>query len=212
MSIRVLIADDHPVVLSGLEAVLHLEPGFELVGKCSDSNTILAAVLKTRPDVVLLDLNMPGKDGLAVLRELHTHAQETRVVLLTGEVTEEQVIEALRLGIRGILLKEMAPRLLLECIRKVHGGGQWLEKESIGRVIEKMLKREEATQHFDSILTRREQEILHLVVKKMTNQEIGTSLFIAPGTVKVHIHSIYKKLAVSGRVELLRWAREKGWT
>lgn len=210
MSIRVLIADDHPIVLSGLESVLQQEAEFELVGKCSDSKLILPMVLNLRPDVVVLDLHMPGKDGLAVLRELNTHARDTRVVLLTGEATDEQMIEAIRLGIRGILLKEMAPRLLLECIRKVHSGLQWLEKESIGRVIEKMLRREEVTQQFETVLTRREQEILHLVVKKMSNEEIGEKLFIAPGTVKVHVHAIYKKLEVSGRVELLRWAKEKG--
>ena len=211
-TIRVLIVDDHPVILSGLEAVLHQQPGFDLVGKCSDPETVLSSVLRSQPDVVLLDLHMPKKDGLAVLRELNEKAPGTRVVLLTGEVSEDEVMEALRLGVRGILLKEMASSLLLECVRKVHSGSQWLEKASIGRVIEKMLKREEANQQCDSILTRREQEILHLVVKKMSNEEIGEKLFIAPGTVKVHVHAIYKKLEVSGRVDLLRWAREKGLT
>ena len=116
----------------------------------------------------------------------------------------------MRLGIRGILLKEMAPRLLLECIRKVHSGSQWLEKASIGRVVEKMLKREEATQHFGLLLTKREHEILNLVVRNSTNDEIAEKLFIASGTVKIHVHSIYKKLGVSGRSELTRVAKEKG--
>lgn len=210
MNIRVLVADDHPLVLSGLQLVLRSEPGFDLVGECSDGATVTAAVVDKKPDVLLLDLHMPKKNGFEIIRELNARAPETKVVLLTGSITEEEVMESLRLGVRGILLKEMAPRLLLECIRKVSSGAQWLEKASIGRVVEKMLKREEATQEVGTILTRREHEILQLIVRNLTNEEIAKRLFIAPGTVKIHVHSVYKKLGVSGRAELTRYAREKG--
>jgi len=210
MTIRVLIADDHPVVLSGLEMVLRQESGFDLVAKCSDGDTVTAAIVQKRPDVALIDLHMPRKDALEIMRELNAMSNETRVVLLTGSVTEDEVLEALRLGVRGILLKEMAPRLLLECIRKVHSGGQWLEKTSIGRVIEKMLKREEASQRYGTMLTKRELEVLRLVAENLTNDEIAERLFIAAGTVKIHIHSIFKKIGVSGRAELIRFAKDKG--
>lgn len=208
--IRVLIADDHPVVLSGLETVLRQEPGFAVVAKCSDSDSVLPSVLRTKPDVVLLDLHMPNKNGLEIMREINEGAPGTRIVLLTGEVTEEEAIEALRLGVCGILLKEMAPRLLRECIRKVHAGGQWLEKASIGRVVDKILRREEASQEFNSVLTKRELEVMRLAVQNLSNEQIAGRLYIAPGTAKIHVHSIYKKLRISGRAELARIAKEKG--
>ena len=212
MSIRVMVADDHPVVLSGLESVLRQEAGFDLVGKCGDGASVVPAVLARHPDVLLLDLHLPDKSGLAVVRELNEHVTAVRVVLLSGVVTEDEVVEALRLGVKGILLKEMAPRLLLECIRKVHAGGQWLEKASIGRVLDKMLKREDAAQRLSAILTRRQTEIMLLVTQNLTNEEIASRLFIAPGTVKLHVHMIYKKLGVTGRTELARFARENGLT
>lgn len=210
MNIRVLIADDHPVVLSGLEMVLRQEPGFELAAKCSDGEAVVMSIVQKKPDVALVDLHMPKKDGLVIMRELQAISNATPVVLLTGTITEEEVMEALKLGVRGILLKEMAPRLLLECLRKVHGGGQWLEKASISKVIERMLKREEASQRFGAMLTKRELEILRLVAQGLTNDDIAERLFIAAGTVKIHVHSIFRKVGVSGRAELTRFAKEKG--
>jgi DNA-binding NarL/FixJ family response regulator len=210
VTIRVAIADDHPVVLSGLEALLQGSDEFEIVATCGDGTDVVESVLKQKPDVLLLDIRMPGKDGFGVLKDLAECRSQTRVVLITGALTEDEAIEALRLGARGILLKQMAPRLLLECVRKVHAGEQWLEKASIGRAIEKMLRREDAAQKLASKLTKRELELMRSIAQNLTNREISERLFISPGTVKMHLNSIYRKLGINGRVELTRFARESG--
>lgn len=210
MDIRIVLADDHPVVLRGLEALLRQQPGFDVVGKCSDADRVVEMVLQKRPDVVLLDLHMPKKNGLAILRELHACCPEVRVVLLTTGITEEETIEAMRHGVRGILLKEMSLRLVVECIRKVHLGAQWYEKSSISRVVDRMLRREEAWTHVQEVLTRRETEIMRLLAQSLTNEQIAEKLFITRGTVKLHAHAIYKKLRLNGRTDLTNFARDKG--
>jgi DNA-binding NarL/FixJ family response regulator len=211
MSIRVAVADDHPIFVAGLEQLLQKEPDFELVAKCTDSEQVLPAVLEHSPDVLVLDLQMPKKNGLALMRDLSKAGVNVRVVLLTGSITDEEVVEALRLGVRGVLLKEMAPRLLLECIRKVHAGGQWIERGSIGRAIEKMLRREEAMKEIAGVLTKREIDLVRLVARGLRNKEIAEQLKIKEGTVKMHLYSIFQKLKLSNRVELTLYAREKGF-
>jgi DNA-binding NarL/FixJ family response regulator len=210
LTIRLVIADDHPIVLGGLETLLQTSPGFEVVARCDDSRTVVRAVMAQKPDVVLLDLRMPNRSGLEIMAELNERAPGTRVVLLTGAITEDELMEAMRLGVRGILLKDMAPRLLLECVRKVHNGEQWLEKASTGRAIAKMLKRETGLKQVTGMLTRRELELMRLVLLDLSNKEIADKLYITPGTVKIHLHSVYTKLGVNGRVELKHFAREKG--
>src|SRR5689334_18806580 len=126
MTIRVAVADDHPIFLSGLEQLINGEPAFELVARCTDGEQVLAAVSEHSPDVLVLDLQMPKKSGLMIARELMTAGVQVRVILLTGSITDDEAVEALRLGVRGVLLKEMAPQMLLDCIRKVHAGGQWI--------------------------------------------------------------------------------------
>jgi len=197
-------------VLSGLQALLQGSDAFEIVATCANGADVVESVLAQKPDVLLLDIRMPGKDGFAVLKDLAEHGSQTRVVLITGALTEDEAIEALRLGARGILLKQMAPRLLLECVRKVHAGDQWLEKASIGRAIEKMLRREDAVQKLATKLTKRELELMRSIAQNLTNREISERLFISLGTVKMHLNSIYRKLGIKGRVELTRFARESG--
>jgi len=210
VTIRVAIADDHPIVLTGLETLLNASDEFEIVVSCPDGERVVDDVLKMNPDVLLLDIRMPGRDGFAVLRELAARGSQTRVVLITGALTDDEAIDALRLGARGILLKQMAPRLLLECVRKVHAGGEWLDEASIGQAIEKMLRREEAAQRLSAKLTRRELDLLRSIAQNLTNREISKRLLITPGTVKIHLNSIYRKLGIDGRVELTRFARESG--
>src|SRR5207245_7537764 len=128
--IRLVLADDHPIVLNGLESLFHLEPDFQVVARCVNGEETLAAVRQHRPDILILDIHMPRKDGFEILRELQKDKPRTKVVLLAGALEEDQVLDALRLGVRGLVLKEVAPGLLVECVRKVHAGEQWLE---IGR-------------------------------------------------------------------------------
>src|SRR6185436_10968854 len=142
-SIRVVLADDHRVVLEGLEQLLRSEPDIEVVASCIDGREALEAVHRFTPDVLVLDLRMPRLDGLGVLRALALEATPPAVVVLTAGLDEQEVVEAIHLGARGVVLKEMASRLLLQCLRKVHAGEQWLENRSVAAALETMMHREQ---------------------------------------------------------------------
>ena len=210
MPVTLILADDHPLILNGLTHVFAEEPEFEVVDYCSNGEEALRKVRQHRPDVLILDLRMPIMDGMTVLRELHKEKLPTRVILLTGEIDEDQMLEALRLGVRGVVLKEMAPQLIVRCVRKVHAGGQWIEKNSIRRAMEKMLRREAAAQDISKILTAREIQIVSCVAESLSNKAIADHLSVSEGTVKTHLHNIYRKLAVGGRLKLILYARGKG--
>lgn len=209
MSIRVVLADDHRMVLEALEQVLRFEPDVEVLATCIDGFEALDAVRKHRPDVLVLDLRMPRLDGLGVLRALGAD-DGTRVVLLTAGLDEREVLEAIRLGVRGVVLKEMASRQLIQCVRKVHAGEQWIEKRSVTAALEAMLKREQGMKDVGSQLTGRELAIVQMLGRGLRNREIADELHIGEGTVKTHLHHIYRKLGVDGRLDLMRLAREKG--
>lgn len=210
MTIRIVIADDHPIVLNGMENLFRLEKDFELVAKCAGSAETLAAVRRHRPDVVILDIRMPGKDGLAITRELLAEKLPTRVILYTAEINEDQLMEAVRMGIGGIVLKVMDPKLLVQCVRKVHAGEQWIERRAARLSLEKLLMRESGAREIASLITPREIGILKMVAQGLRNKQIGEKLFISEGTVKVHMHNIYQKLQVNSRGALMRYAQEKG--
>ena len=210
MAIRVAIADDHRMVLEALEQVLRLEPDVDVVATCIDGLEAVEAVRKHHPDVLILDIRMPRLDGLGVLRELGGSEPQTRVVLLTAGLDEREVVEAIRLGVRGVVLKEMASRQLVQCLRKVHAGEQWLEKRSVSAALDAMLRREQGMKDVGSQLTGRELAIVQMLGRGLRNREIGDELHIGEGTVKTHLHNIYRKLGVDGRLALVKVAREKG--
>ncbi len=210
--IRVVLADDHVIVLDGLEQLFRLEPEFEVVARSTTAEAALKAVQEHRPDILVLDLVMPGHDGMWVLRELSEVNLPTRTVLLTAHVEENRLVEAIRLGVWGIVLKEMAPRMLMECVRKVHAGEKWLEQQSVTRAMERMQKRESGIDRLTRLLTPRELEIVQLASEGLRNKEIGERLSIAEGTVKIHLHNIYEKLGVTGRSQLILYATKHGLT
>lgn len=210
MPIRLVIADDHPIVLNGLLQLLAAEPDFAVLASCPDGVQALAALHLHHPDILLLDLNMPRLDGLEVLRRMRQEGLATRVVILTAALDEDEVLEAIRLGVRGVVLKEMAPQLLLQCLHKVAAGGEWLEKNSVGRALEKLLQRESHHEEIARQLTPREIELLKLAASGLSNAEIAEKLFISEGTVKVHLHRVYDKLQLKSRVALSIYARQKG--
>ena len=210
MSIRLVLADDHPPILQGLTLLLRQEPDLEVLAVCRDGEETLQAIRQFQPDVLILDILMPGKDGLAVLRELRQLEISTRVILLTAAIDEDNLLEAMRLGVGGVVLKEMAVPLLIQCVRKVYAGDQWLERHSIGRAMEKMLRREAGTREVAKLLTPRELEIVRLAASGLRNKEIASRLTISEGTVKIHLHRSYKKLHVDSRIALLRYAQTKG--
>lgn len=210
MTIRIALADDHPIFLDGLEQLFRFEPDLEVVARCIDGDEALKAVRELVPDILLLDLRMRGKDGLTVLRELKAEGSATRTVILTAALEENDVVEAIRLDVRGVVLKEMAPRLLIQCLRKVHAGDRWLERRSTELALDKLLRRQEGEQEAAAVLTQREIEIVRMAARGLSNKEIAKLLSITEGTVKVHVHSVYVKLKVSNRVALMRWAEGRG--
>lgn len=157
---RVVIADDHPIVLAGLESLLQREEDIAVVHRCADGVETLRAVAKHEPDVLVLDLRMPRADGVTVLRHMHEQRLPTRTVLLAAVVDDDELVEAIRLGVRGIVLKEMAPQLLVECLRKVYSGGQWFEQRVVGDAMEKLVRREAAAREVRALLSRREIEVV----------------------------------------------------
>ena len=210
--IRIVIADDHPILLRGLQTLLAEQDDFQVVAQCESGVAALAAVRAHRPDVLLLDIRMPGKDGLEVLRDLRSEANAVRIILLTVELADEDVLKAIQLGVRGMLLKEMAPQLLVDCVRKVHAGQMWIERVSAARAFETLLRREAGVREMSALLTPREMELLRKAVQGLRNKEMAEILHVSEGTVKTHLHSIYEKLHVKSRAELIVYCREKGIT
>jgi DNA-binding NarL/FixJ family response regulator len=151
---------------------------------------------------------MPRLGGLDVLRTIRAEGLATRVVVLTAALDEEDVLEAIALGARGVVLKEMASALLVECLRRVHEGGTWLERDSAGRALDRLARREEGREAA-STLTPRELDVVRLVLSGLRNKEIAERLAIGEGTVKIHLHHAYEKLGVDSRLELAVFARDK---
>lgn len=212
MPIRIVIADDHPVVRRGLAQFINDEEELEIVAECSDGEAALSAVARHSPDVLIVDLRMPEATGLEVLKRLQESNARTASVLLAGNISDDEVVEAMRYGVKGVVLKEMAPSLLVACIRKVAAGGTWLEKEAVGRAMEKLLRDASSRAKVRDVLTPREIEIARMVAAGLPNREIGEKLFISEGTVKTHLHSVYEKLGLKGRMQLARYAQDNGLT
>jgi two-component system, NarL family, nitrate/nitrite response regulator NarL len=209
--IRLVVVDDHPIVLEGLERLFRLEGDLEIVARCVNVREALEAVRHHRPDILLLDVRLPGGSGLDVLEQVRREGLPTRTVLLAGSVNQDELLEALRLGARGVVLKEMAPELLIRCLRTVHAGGRWLEDDFLSRAIEGILDKDGVARPGRLSLSAREMEILRLAATGHHNREIADTLHITEGTVKVHLHNVYEKLGVEGRVELTLYARDHGW-
>ena len=207
--IDLVLADDHPIVLAGMENMFRRERDCRVVASCVDGVEALRAITRHQPSVAVLDLKMPRMDGLAVLREVQKEARKTRIVLLAAVLDDEDVLEAVHLGVRGVILKEMAVGLVVQCVREVHAGRQWLEKRSVAQALEKFTRRQTGTRELEKILTAREFEVARAVAAGLRNKEIAAKLQIAEGTVKIHLHAIYEKLNLDGRMSLVLRLKEK---
>jgi DNA-binding NarL/FixJ family response regulator len=204
--IGVVIADDSPFILAAVEGLFEEEHDFQILARCLNGDEALDALRTHHPEMLVLDIRMPKKDGFAVLREMRGEGISTKVVLLAGEINEKEVIDAVRLGVRGIVLKEMTPKLLLQCVRTVLAGGLWLEQRAVSLALENMVHREDSAREIGALLTPREIEIVRMVAEGRRNREIAQMLFVGEGTVKTHLHHIYEKLQVAGRLELAIYA------
>lgn len=209
MRTRLVLADDHPIVLHGLENLLRAEPDLLVVARCMNGDETIVAVRRHRPDLLILDTHMPGKDGLAVLRELRRDKLPIRVVLIAERLEEEEILEAFRLGVRGMLLKELALKMIVQCVRKVLAGEPWFEKRAVSRALDALLRRENGEREAAALLTPREMEMVRLVARGLRTEEMSRRLAISEGTVKTHLHRVYRKLHLDNRVALTLYAQSK---
>ena len=209
MDIRLVLADDHPIVLDGLAQLFASEPGFEVVGRAVTGQEALDAVRRYHPDILVLDLRMPDKDGITVLRELRQERSATRVVILTATDSDD-VVEAIRMGVQGVVLKDMATELLLRCVRAVHAGNKWIEKVLATRALDELLARHAGEQNLTATLTPRELQVARLIAQGFSNKAVAATLGITDGTAKLHVHHVYEKLRLSGRMALAKYLQTRG--
>jgi two-component system, NarL family, nitrate/nitrite response regulator NarL len=219
--IRIVVADDHPIFRDGLCRLLALEEDFEVVAQAQDGRQVLDVLQQHEPDILLLDLKMPGLDGLATLQRLQIAKNKTRVIVLTASDDKNEFVQAMKLGTSGIVLKQTATELLIKSIRKVHAGEIWLDSHTTAAVIRQFVANDEiqtggiqsmpttappARERERSPLSQREREIVALVAQGFKNKEMAEKMFISEQTVKNHLHNIFDKLGVSDRLELALYA------
>ena len=213
-TVRIVIADDHPIVRDGLKKLLLLEDDFEIVGEAGDGREVLSKVQEVDPDVLLLDLRMPNLDGLAALQALQQTNKRTRVIVLTASEDKNEFVQAMKLGCSGIVLKQTAPDLIVKSIRKVNSGEIWLDSHTTAAVMRQFSTNLDGSSSQSgngkgrerSPLSTREREIVALVAQGYKNKEMAEKMFISEQTVKNHLHNIFDKLGVSDRLELALYA------
>ena len=214
-NIRIVIADDHPIFRDGLRRLLEAEPGLKVIGEASDGNDAVKLARQLKPDVMLLDLAMPRQPGLEALRDLSTGgANGVKVILLTAAAEKHQIVEALQLGARGVVLKDSATQLLLKSIHTVMAGESWVGREAVSNLVQylrmQMQASNEESRQKKFGLTPRELEIVSAVVAGYSNKEIAEYFKISEDTVKHHLSNIFDKLGVSTRLELALFAVNQG--
>ena len=205
-NITVLVADDHAIFRDGLRQLLEAEEDITVVGEARTGAECVSLAQRLKPAVVLLDLKMSPIDGLEVLTQLQGAGVESRPIVLTASEDEQDYVEAVRRGARGIVLKAAASDRLLEGIRKVHRGEMWIDQRVAADVMKAMSDPRPVTRAERAQLTAREQEIVSLVAQGFRNKEIAEKLSISEQTVKNHLHNIFDKLGVSDRLELALYA------
>ena len=209
-SVRILIADDHPIFRDGLKRLLESESDLKVIGEACDGIEAVELVRKLRPEILLLDLAMPRRPGLEALREINTDSFPVRVILLTAAAEKEQIVEALQLGARGVVLKDSATQILLKSIRAVMHGEYWVGRESVSNLVQYLRSLIDssatASRRKRYGLTPRELEIISAVVAGYANKEVAEHFKISEDTVKHHLSNIFDKLGVSTRLELALFA------
>jgi two-component system nitrate/nitrite response regulator NarL len=208
--VRILIADDHPIFRDGLKRLLESEGEFKVIGEACDGVEAVSMARQLIPEVMLLDLAMPRRQGLETLRELASDARSVRVILLTAAAEKEQIVEALQLGARGVVLKDSATQILLKSIRAVMNGEYWVGRESVSNLVQYLRTLVTPASAFPQRnkyrLTPRELEIIAAVVAGFANKEIAQYFKISEDTVKHHLSNIFDKVGVSSRLELALFA------
>jgi len=213
-TVRILIADDHPIFRDGLKRLLESERDFKVVGEACDGVEAVKMVRQLKPEILLLDLAMPRRPGLEALREMSTDTTGVRVILLTAAAEKDQIVEALQLGARGVVLKDSATQILLKSIRAVMNGEYWVGRESVSNLVQYLRglvgSSSNTARQRRYGLTPRELEIVSAVVAGYANKEIAEHLVISRKTAGNHVEHIYSKIGVSNRARASLFAMQHG--
>ena len=200
-TIRVLIADDHLVYRIGIRNLIGSEPGFEVIGEAADGNQALELYRKLKPDVLLLDLRMPQKSGIEVVRAVREEMRDAHILIVTSYQTEEEIFQVLQAGALGYVIKDVGREMLIQAIRAVHAGNRWLAPTIRKQFDDRALRQQ---------LTTREVEVLKLLARGLTNREIAGVYGISASTVKNHLNSVMAKLEVADRTEAVSFCLSRG--
>ncbi len=207
--IRILIADDHPVVREGLTSMISREQGFEVIGEASDGNEALKKCQELKPDIVLMDLRMPVMDGVEAIRQITAIEPDIKFIILTTYSDDENIFRGIEVGAKAYLLKDAPREELFKAIRAVYGGESLIQPVIASKVLTRFVELSKQAQSPES-LTDREVEVLKLIAKGSANKEIAMQLNISNSTVKTHIASIFQKLGTNDRTEAVTQAIRKG--
>jgi DNA-binding NarL/FixJ family response regulator len=208
-AIRILVADDHPVVREGLIAILSTQPDFDVVGEAGTGVEAVAQVEDLKPDVLLLDLAMPELDGVETLERLREVSPEVRAIVFTAFDTDERILSVMQAGAQGYLLKGVPREELFNAVRVVHAGGSLLQPVVASKLLRQVSRQNQTTTEVES-LTPRELEVLRLVAQGLQNKEIAAELIISERTVKFHVSSIMGKIGAGNRTEAVALAAQQG--
>jgi DNA-binding NarL/FixJ family response regulator len=211
MRTQILLADDHQLILDGVKALLAPEPDLAVVGEATDGTDALAKAIELKPEIMLLDLTMPGLNGLEVARLVHERAPSTKVIVLSMHANDAYVVEAMRHGARGYVLKQAATGVLVDAIRAVRGGARYLSPPLSEEQLERW-ERDAGSAPIDpyDTLSAREREVLQLAAEGLTSAEIGDKLHIGKRTVETHRANLQRKMGLKSHADLIRLALKKG--
>ncbi len=204
--IRIVIADDHPIFREGLRRLLEAEPRFQVAGQAHNGLEAVRLVEELRPDVLLLDLAMPGTGGIQALQEIAERRLDVKVILLTAAIDTADSVRVLQLGARGVIMKECATHLLYKCLDTVTAGGYWVGHDRVNDIVQHLRAGATRPPAPAAMLTRRELQIVTAILNGATNKDIGSQFNLSEQTVKNHLSHIFDKVGVSNRLELALYA------
>ena len=209
MCIDLVLAGPYPMMLEGLAHVLEASGDFSVQARLDNGDDVLQALEHRQPDILVMDLSLTHRSGLALIEEIKTRNWKTRTVVFTDAPIEE-VVRALALDVPGLVSKEKSQHELSSCIKKVHGGGKWLDRELSDKTMALLLEQQKTPVHTAQTLTPREMTVARMVTDGLPSKKIATQLFISEGTAKLHLHHIYQKLNCPGRMSLQRYMQQNG--
>lgn len=206
--IRVLIADDHPLFRQGIKQILELEKDIIVVAQAANGNDAVQLAREHKPDVILMDINMPGSNGLQAIKEIKDENISSKIIVLTIHEDREYLIKTIQMGAEGYVLKDAEPQVLIDAIRNVHIGQSYIQPNMTKELVMEFnrLTLHNKDRNGENRLTAREREVLKLIAEGMINKEIATKLYISEKTVKNHVSSIFRKLNVSDRTQAAIYA------